>query len=222
MLPSLLTSIFPSPPNNLTMCIHASWMDSKVCTRCNLPRTGFSVQHIGVEHNRQVKRVSTLPSRFIPKAPDEAPKPTHACVACGEEVNPGFCYRGSVLSDLIHSTLLTSSTTPVLGVMSLEVPGYKKDVVIGGHTIEGRKQIAFRKRTKGLLCQRCASCISRVPAGKPDPITGKVETVPIVDTEPVAGYLAETARGAETDLTKWRRGPAFNTRVTQGRRGKRV
>lgn len=197
------------------MCIHASWMPAHQCTRCNLPKTGFSITHIGVEHNRQVKRVSTLPSRFIQAAPEDKPKPIHACIACSQEVNPGFCYRGSVLSDLIHSTLLTSSTTPVLGVVRVEVLGMGRDVVIGGHTIEGRKQIAFRKRTKGLLCQRCASCITRVPDGKGN-------TVPIVETDPVAGYLAETARGAETDLTRWRRGPAFNTRVTQGRRGKRV
>lgn len=119
------------------------------------------------------------------------------------------------MSDLIHSTLLTSSTTPVLGVMQIEVPGYVKDVVIGGHTIQGKKQIAYRKRTKGLLCQRCAACITRVSDGKGG-------SVPIVETEPVAGYLAETARGADTDMKVFRRGPAFNTRVTQGRRGKRV
>lgn len=197
------------------MCIHASWMKKEQCTRCNLPRTGFKVEHVGIERQPHVKRVSTLPSRFIPRPTDALPKPIHACVGCGEEVNPGFCYRGSVLSDLIHSTLLTSSTTPVLGVMRVEVLGMGRDVVIGGHTIQGKKQIAFRKRTKGLLCQRCAGCITRVPDGRGN-------SVPLVDTEPVAGYLAETARGAETDMRSFRRGPAFNTRVTQGRKGKRV
>lgn len=197
------------------MCIHASWMNKEQCTRCNLPRTGFKVEHLGIEKERRTKRVSTLPSRFIPKAPTSPPLPIHACVACSEEVNPGFCYKGSVLSDLIHSTLLTSSTSPVLGTVRIEVLGTGRDVVIGGHTISGRKQIAFRKRTKGLLCQRCASCITRVSDGKGG-------TVPLVETEPVAGYLAETARGAETDLKRFHRGPAFNTRVTQGRRGRRV
>lgn len=197
------------------MCIHASWMKADQCTRCNLPRTGFKVEHIGIQRESRVKRTSTLPSRFIPRPADATPTPIHACVACKEEVNPGFCYRGSVLSDLIHSTLLTSSTSPVLGVCSIEVMGLGRDVVIGGHTIEGKKQIAFRKRTKGLICQRCAGCITRVSDGRGGYVS-------LVETEPVAGYLAETARGAETDLKKFRRGPAFNTRVTQGRRGKRV
>lgn len=197
------------------MCIHASWMKVEQCSRCNLPRTGFKVEHVGVERSSRVKRVSTLPARFIPKAPDATPPPIHACVACKEEVNPGFCYRGSVLSDLIHSTLLTSSTSPVLGVCRIEVMGLGRDVVIGGYTIEGKKQIAFRKRTKGLLCQRCAGCNTRVADGKGGYVS-------LVETEPVAGFLSETARGAEADMRKFRRGPAFNTRVTQGRRGKRV
>lgn len=198
------------------MCIHASWMTQAQCTRCNLPKIGFKVEHVGIERSlNKIKRVSTLPSRFIPKPPDAQPQPLHTCIACSEEVNPGFCYRGSVLSDLIHSTLLTSSTSPVLGTVRVEVLNIGRDVVIGGHTIEGRKQIAFRKRTKGLLCQRCASCITRVSDGKGG-------TIPIVETDPVAGYLSETARGAEIEFKPLRRGAAFNTRFTQGRRGRRV
>lgn len=198
------------------MCIHASWMQAENCTRCNLPRTGFKVEHLGIERTKQPKRTSTLPSRFIPRAISPLPPlPLHHCVACQEAVNPGFCYRGSVLSDLIHSTLLTSSTTPVLGVVRVELLGLGRDVVIGGHTIEGKKQIAYRKRTKGLICTRCAGCITQVSDGKGG-------SVPLVETDPLGGYLGETARGAETEFKPFRRGPAFNTRVTQGRRGKRV
>lgn len=197
------------------MCIHASWMNSDQCTRCNLPKTGFKVEHVGVERSSRVKRQSTIPARFMPRSATSPPLPIHRCVGCHKEVNPGFCYRGSVLSDLIHSTLITSSTTPVLGVVRVEAFGVGRDVVIGGHTIQGKRQIAFRKRTKGLICDGCASNTTRVSDGKGN-------TVPIVETQAVGGYLGETARGAETDLRHFRRGPAFNTRVTQGRRGKRV
>lgn len=198
------------------MCLHASWMTPETCTRCNPPRTGFKVHTLGLEKAQtKVKRVSTLPSTFIPRKSGDPVKPLHACVGCGQEVNPGFCYKGSVLSDLQHSTLLTSSTTPVLGVIRIESPGVMKDVVIGGHTIDGTKRISYRKRTKGLLCTGCAANYTRVSDGKGG-------TVPIVETDPLGGYLGETARGAEMEFKPLKKGPAFNTRYTQGRRGKRV
>lgn len=198
------------------MCIHASWMQAEQCTRCNLKPTGFAITHLGIERNPRVKRISTLPVKFQPRTTSSPPlPPMHKCVGCGKEVNPGFTYRGSVLSDLIHSTLITSSTTPILGVVRVEALGVGRDVVIGGHTIQGKRQIAFRKRTKGFICDGCACNTTRVSDGKGN-------TVPIVETEAVGGYLGETARGAETDLKVFSRRPAFNTRVTQGRRGKRV
>lgn len=197
------------------MCLHATWMTPSTCSRCNPPKTGFKIHTLGIERVKVVKRVSTIPHTFIPHKPDAPPLPIHACVGCRREVNPGFCYKGSVLGDLQYSTLLTSSTTPVLGTIRIESPGVMKDVVIGGHTIAGKKQIAFRKRVKGLICTSCAGNYTRVSDGKGG-------SVPVVETDPLGGYLGETARGAETEFKPFRRGPAFNTRFTQGRRGKRV
>lgn len=197
------------------MCIHASWMTSENCTRCNLPKTGFKIEHLGIERGSKVKRVSTLPTRFIPRPSSSPPLPLHFCIACRNEVNPGFCYRGSILSDLVHSTLLTSSTSPIIGVVRVEVFGNGRDVVIGGHEIKGRKSIAFRKRMKGLICDKCASSTVTVEDGK----GGRI---PLIETEALGGYLGETARGAEMDQKPFKKGPAFNTRFTQGRRGRRV
>jgi hypothetical protein len=214
------------------MCIHASWLNEALCTRCHLkPQPPTS---LGVERSREARHVSTLPKRVIKVAPQ--PQVATRCIGCGNTVTPAFCYTGSVLSDLIHTMHKSSHTLPVLGVLT-QVVGHaslkgnvEQHKVLGGQTIESSKPIAFRKRTKGLICTTCAACISTVE-GKDG------ERIPLVITDPLGGYLGETARGSNEAIVRYegdtrgdtpgssfrpRHGAAFNTRFTQGRRGKRV
>lgn len=201
------------------MCLHAFQLPPDQCSLCSPRRRPSNAVNLGVERQPpQPKHLSMIPARFH-KVEGPQRQVDSRCVGCGGPVNPAFSYSGSVLSDLIHTAMKTSSTTPVVGTM--QTYGHataKGDVVItrvlGGHTVEGVRKIAFRKRTKGLICDSCAACTLTVD--------NNGEKVPLVITEARGGFLGETARGAESSPLKFRRGPAFNTRVTQGRRGKRV
>lgn len=205
------------------MCLHAFQVPPDQCSLCSPRRRPSNSVSLGVERKPpESKHLSMIPARFH-KTEGPQRQVDARCVGCGGPVNPAFCYSGSVLSDLIHTALKTSSTTPVLGVVEIETYQHataKGDMplirtrVLGGHTVEGVRKIAFRKRTKGLICDSCAACTLTVD--------NNGEKVPLVMTDARGGFLGETARGSEAVLTKFRRGPAFNTRFTQGRRGKRV
>lgn len=203
------------------MCLHATWLDSTVCTRCNLkPQTNLT--SLGIERSTFVRRESTLPSRFTPLVSRPQPEVGSRCVGCGSLVNPGFCYKGSVLSDLIHTSLRSSQTSPILGTMSISLsipPPTSREVVVGGHEMTQVKRIAFRKRTRGLICDTCASCTSTVEVKHKD---GSWEKVPVVVTDVRGGYIGETSRHTEDIGSSPRKSRGFNTRFTQGRRGRRV
>lgn len=215
------------------MCIHASWLTSDLCTRCNLRPQPPSPKYIE-KGSPKVKRVSLLPSRVIGRIEGPQPQVGTRCVGCRKLVNPAFSYTGSVLSDLIHSTLKGSDTTPILGTVAIQVftpPPSMREVVVGGATIETSRRIAFRRREKGYICDGCASNITTVE-GKDG------ERIPVVITDP-KGNFNDTLGGSqvtrqqvdrecasvesESPAPSFRRSkPAFNTRVTQGRKGKRV
>lgn len=216
------------------MCIHATWLKESLCTRCNL-KPQLTSTSLGILKGETVKRrISLLPKVVKRQVLNPQPEVATRCVGCQNVVNPAFCYRGSVLSDLIHTMHSSSQTTPVLGVMRTTVGhastkgNVETSKVLGGETITSSKPIAFRKRTKGLICPSCAACISTVEHTGKD---GVVERIPVVQTDERGGYIGETARGSEEAIPRFqgdagpshfRRGPAFNTRVTQGRTGKRV
>lgn len=133
------------------------------------------------------------------------------CVGCATPVNPGFCYTGSVLAGIVFKTISSFERTPIEVVHNYPDPFLH--VVGGGELIESIKRIGFYKRKKGFLCDSCASNYHTIE----DKRGNKHELVK-VDERP--GFVKESSHTGE--LKSFRKGPAFNTRYTQGKRGRRV
>jgi len=146
-----------------------------------------------------------IPPRIIqgPKREVEA-----TCCGCGRDVKPGSCYTGSVLGGINFTTRIISERTPVTCVV--EMHGQPAHVVGGDYT-ETPQKTGFFTRRRGYICDTCAAeyrCYED-RAGRKHPL---------VLTDPRPGYLGESLR----DEPEKRSFKGFNTRTTQGRRGRRV
>lgn len=150
-----------------------------------------------------------LLTKRITKTPETVDK--ILCVGCKGPVSPGFCHTGTVIAGLI--AINVESTTPVLGVMMV----IDEIILLGGELTT--KRISVMKRNRGFICEKCASNYSTVERIKKD---GSIESHPVVKTDPLPGVIRTTLQGVEDRRSPSRPRAAFNTRYTQGRRGKRV
>lgn len=200
------------------MCLHASWMKAENCTRCNPPKKAITTFEV-VKEEKIAPHVSTIPPIYIPQVKRPLPEVGTSCVGCGTGVNPAFCYQGSVLDAPQFSTLLKKEVAPILGEMRsflthAQAHGPQvadRAYVLGGEVKESKKRISFRRRRKGLLCDLCASCITM--------IDDHGVKVPLVITDAKGDYKDLHAGTLERTFA---RPKGFNTRVTQGRRGRRI
>lgn len=150
-----------------------------------------------------------LLSRRISKSPVSS---SPHCVGCYAPVIPGFCYAGSVIAGVI--TIERETTTPVVGVMRV----LEETILLGGELTT--KRIQVMKRNKGYLCDTCASNYSTIERVKRD---GSIEIHPVVKTDPLSpSVVSASPLYTGDELRSYKRGKAFNTRTTQGRRGRRV
>jgi hypothetical protein len=119
-----------------------------------------------------------------------------------------------VLGGLVFKTLPGSiSRTPIEVIHEWPSPFFQ--VTGGGEIVQEEKKIGFYKRIKGLICETCA--------GNYNTIEDKRGVKhPLVITNERPGYIGSTARGAEEARRGGSKRIPFNTRYTQGRRGKRV
>lgn len=133
------------------------------------------------------------------------------CVGCNVPVTPGMVHTGSVIAGII--TLEQETTTPVVGFMMV----IEEIIILGGEQVT--KRIQVMKRIKGFICESCASNYSTVKRVRRD---GSIEYHPVVKTDPLPGVIRTTLAGVEEPAGPRRSRPAFNTRYTQGRKGKRI
>lgn len=79
-------------------------------------------------------------------------KPLHRCVQCDAPVTPGLCYSGSVITGVDFSASTSHTLNPQLNLQTPENEVY----------IVTQKRHSFFKRTKGLLCDSCASSYATI------------------------------------------------------------
>lgn len=129
---------------------------------------------------KTVDSTGGLRSRWIPSP---LPKPlTHdRCIGCGVNVIPGTVRTGSVLGNLQHFSVKGIDVIPIEG--EIEFLGFKHRFVYRTDEVEIVKRVAFRKREKGLLCDKCSSNCRVVV----DPKSG--ERHMMVKTDPLPGFF---------------------------------
>lgn len=77
------------------------------------------------------------------------------CVGCGVEVTPGTCRTGSVIGNLQHFSIQGTDVAPIYG--EIECLGNVVRFVHRLDEILTTRRVAFHKRHKGYLCDRCCA-----------------------------------------------------------------
>lgn len=156
--------------------------------------------------------------KIIDKRPVKLPSNQTLCVGCKAPVTPGMCYTGSIIAGLMDITREVTSTSPILGIIEIRHPQHT--YIIGGDEVTSTQTIKVMKRNRGFICDVCAADYRTVDRVRRD---GSVESHPVVKTDPLPGTIGTTALGSDMGDNQPRRfRPAFNTRVTQGQKGRRV
>jgi hypothetical protein len=156
-----------------------------------------------------MKRRSLIPSR---RSTHEGPLPQAAGLFCGgcytTILNPGLARTGKVLEG---TRWFTKSDLTLMNPL--------------GRTAEARyapteRRIGVVSYRKCYLCPRCASCYKcEVINDRPVPIVIVDPWLPPAREQRLSGAQL---RSDEAPITGRRTPPAFNTKVTQGRKGARV
>lgn len=135
---------------------------------------------------KSVDTTGGLRSRYIPQL---GPKPltSDRCVGCGVNVTPGKVRTGSVLGNLQHFSIKGVNVVPIEG--EIEFIGTRHRFVYRVDQVETVKKVAFRKREKGYICDKCASNCHTLQ----DPRTGERHL--LVKTDPPPGFYGQVIGG---------------------------
>lgn len=76
------------------------------------------------------------------------------CIGCQKEINPSFCYIGTMIKGLAHGSRVVDRMTPITAIIS--VPCLETVHIIGGENEQSIKRFSYFTKVKGPLCDDCA------------------------------------------------------------------
>lgn len=126
------------------------------------------------------------------------------CIGCGKEVSTSFHYTGKMITGLQFATIKGQHTSPIIGVIET----YDRSYVLGGHSIETEKRVAFYKRNHGPVCDECSALCAKTITDK----GGNKHQVLILD--PRQGFIGTTLATEGGPKPSYK---GFNTTITGGR-----
>lgn len=115
-------------------------------------------------------------TRFVRKIHPMSPHKLASCVKCGDNVSPGLCYTGSVITGQTFRKMAGVVRTPIT---------VSNGSVFGGILTDTTRNVGFFTRIKGYLCDECAADYSTVT----DYRGNRHE---VVKTDPRPGFIGST------------------------------